>query len=100
VPPKLSATTQLQLDRVFPGDERGEAAAVLIEECGTNLPLMEDANELELERVRCAALKLSDGYLAKLREAVEVAKTDWRDVLVAAGFGNDLHAHERWRPSS
>jgi hypothetical protein len=29
---------------------------------------------------------------------VELAKIDSRDVLVAAGFGNDVRAHESWFP--
>ena len=36
--------------------------------------------------------------LERLREAIHVAQEDWRDVLVAAGFGTDTRAHERWEP--
>jgi hypothetical protein len=71
---------------------------MLVDECGTNLPLMDDP-EL-VDRIRVAAIKMSDGDMAKLREAVEVAKVDWRDLLVAAGFGHDAHAHRRWEPSA
>ena len=52
-----------------------------------------------LERIRFAALKLSNGDLGELRQAVQIAGIDWRDVLVAAGFGHDLRAHERWFPA-
>ena len=31
-----------------------------------------------------AALKLSEGNLDRLREAIGLAKTDWRDLLMAA----------------
>jgi hypothetical protein len=71
---------------------------MLVDECGANLPLMDDP-EL-LERIRVAAIKMSDGDMAKLRQAVDVAKVDWRDLLVAAGFGNDVHAHQRWEASA
>jgi hypothetical protein len=37
---------------------------------------------------------------AKLREAVLLAQRDWRDVLVLSGFGDDVHAHEAWMPST
>ena len=42
-----------------------------------------------IERVRASVLKLSEGSMDKLRYAVKIAKEDWRDVFVAAGFGHD-----------
>lgn len=38
----------------------------------------------------------NDGEPDKFLAAVELAQLDWRDVLMAAGFGNDLEAHLRW----
>jgi hypothetical protein len=52
----------------------------------------------QLERFRFSALKLSGGKLDKLRQAVELAQQDWRDLLMAAGFGDDVTEHERWLP--
>ena len=69
---------------------------MLAEECGTNLPFCETQDAAGLERVRFAVLMLSDGDLEKLGAMVEHAKVDWRDVLVWAGFGYSLTAHERW----
>jgi len=46
--------------------------------------------------VRFAVLMLSEGDLDKLRSLIDHAKIDWRDVLVWAGFGYSLTAHERW----
>jgi len=34
-----------------------------------------------------------------LLEAIELAKADWRDLLMAAGFGEDVRAHEFWIPN-
>ena len=45
-----------------------------------------------------AALKLSGGDLGELRSAIRLAKADWRDLLVAAGFAEDVGAHKRWLP--
>jgi hypothetical protein len=81
---------------IFRPEERAEAAALLVEECGNNLPGLEKYHEVALERFRFAALKLSRGELTKLYEAVELAQADWRDLLVAAGFGEDIHAHRAW----
>jgi hypothetical protein len=33
-----------------------------------------------------------------LQKAIDLAKIDWRDVLVAADFASDLTAHTSWWP--
>ncbi len=43
------------------------------------------------ERVQAAIVKLSRGDLERFDRALEEARRDWRDVLVAAGF-----EHEDW----
>jgi hypothetical protein len=40
------------------------------------------------QRFQFAVLKLSEGKMDKLDEAIELAKVDWRDLLAAAGFGS------------
>ena len=52
----------------------------------------------ESERIMFAALRFSHGDLGVLGQAIELAKTDWRDLLVAGGFAADVDAHERWVP--
>jgi len=51
-----------------------------------------------LERVRSAAIRTSRGNMGRLREAVALAQLDWRDLLLAADFADDLEAHLRWMP--
>ena len=81
----LSPDTQRRLAEVFPETESRRAAAeMLAHECGNNLPFLEKLDAHALERWRFAALKLSGGDLAKLRQAVELAKHDWRDLLMTA----------------
>jgi hypothetical protein len=94
----LSEETKRRLDALFVGDDAQKASDILVVECGNNLPFMEHVDAIGLERLRYAALKLSAGRLNALREAVELAKLDWRDLLMAAGFGYDVHAHRRWVP--
>jgi hypothetical protein len=60
------------------------------------LPLVHGA--AGIERIRFAALKLCRGDLSALQRAVGLAKKDWRDVLVAAGFESDVAAHRSWWP--
>ena len=72
------------------------AATMLETDCGDKLPLIESQGVRGIERIRCAALKLSNGSLERLSSAIETAKRDWRDVLVAAGFGDDPSLHLSW----
>jgi hypothetical protein len=69
-------------------------SSLLTDECGPNT-----TEYLELlERIRFAVLKLSHGDLNALQQAIDLAKLDWRDALVSAGFGDDIKAHESWWP--
>jgi len=49
-----------------------------------------------MERLRFAAIKVSKGEMSVFREAMDLAKLDWRDLLVWAGFANDIHEHRKW----
>lgn len=95
---QLSPETQRRLDALFVGPARQTAADLLITQCGNNLPFCEGSDARALERVRFAALKLSNGDLVELQRAVQIAQLDSRDVLVAAAFANDVRAHESWFP--
>jgi len=95
--------TDATVDRVaqmFALADRELVSALLLEDCGENLPLLNSADSAAIERIRFAVLKLSGGDLNTLQRAVHLAKTDWRDVLVAAGFASDVEAHFRWWPDA
>jgi hypothetical protein len=85
--------------RLFPEAQHDVVCDLLARECGTNLPFCEASSGEDLERVRFAVLKLSGGSVERLRGDIRLAQTDWRDVLVAAGFGNSLEAHHEWADS-
>lgn len=69
---------------------------MLIEDCGDTLPLCSHGTPEDFERIRFAAIKVSEGNLRKLREGIALAAIDWRDLLVNAGFGFRVDEHERW----
>jgi hypothetical protein len=94
---ELSEATLRRLEILFAEPQRARASQLLIEACGNNLPLCESATPAGLERIRFAALKLSGGDLSGLEEAISLAKLDWRDLLMAADFG-DTSAHVSWWP--
>jgi hypothetical protein len=93
----LTDETRTRIRALFPPEEQPQVERMLIERCGTNLPLVDDW-PAHVERNRYAVLKLSGGSLPELARHVAVACTDWRDVLVAAGFGHDPGAHRSWNP--
>ena len=93
---KLSpATCQLVL-QVFSPQDQAEVARILANECANNLPFMEHQNEVGLEPVRFAVVKLSRGNIADLRWWATMARVDWRDLLAAAGFAGSPTAHQEW----
>jgi hypothetical protein len=94
----LSPLTRQQLEALFAPPDAAGAERLLASECAENLPMVGDATPSGLERLRAAALRFSDGSLIRLRQAIDLAKLDWRDLLVAAGFADDIHAHRRWQP--
>ena len=94
----LSMETRRRLDALFDEPARAKAAHLLVTQCGSNLPFDEASDAQSLERVRFAALKPSNGDLGELQKAIELAQIDARDLLMAAGFGRDVRAHESWFP--
>lgn len=91
----LSPLTMRLVQKIFPNNIGG-VKRLLEEQCGQNLPFCADGTPESLQRLRFAALKVSAGKTVTLNEAVELAKIDWRDLLVWADFANDLEAHEKW----
>jgi hypothetical protein len=85
------ADTQSRLERRIARDfpEPGSARGVL--QLLAELPRQAgyDAETLASERVQAAIILLADGSLQRLRQAVDLAAADWRDLLVAAGLANE-----------
>jgi hypothetical protein len=81
---------------LFPSKHTDLVAKLLENECGDNLVFCENYSIEQMERIRLAALKLSKGDIKELQNVIALAQTDWRDLLVSAGFGSDLCAHLKW----
>jgi hypothetical protein len=96
-PSLVSLETEKRIALLFPPDQRELVRVILSEECGNNLPFLNNLDEVQLEPFQFAALKLSGGDLDKFDRAIALAKSDWRDLLMAAGFG-DINAHASWLP--
>lgn len=92
----LSQKTENVLKGFFPERLRGEARKLIETLCGNNLPFCENYNSEEMERIRFSAIKLSEGKIDKLCDAIDLAESDWRDLLMAANFGHDPQGHIKW----
>lgn len=56
----------------------------------TQLPFLDEpARTRERDRVHLAILKSADGSFERFARQLAQAATDWRDVLVEAGMGNE-----------
>ena len=93
----LTPLVQNHILRLFPLEEQDEVTHLLQEDCGAALSHTDNASPECFERVQCAALKLSEGRVDKLYDAIALAQTDWRDLLVSAGFAEDPLAHKDWQ---
>ena len=94
----LSPDTARRLRALFAAVDRREAERLLVDQCGNGLPFCEKYDAVGLERIRFAAMKVSNGNLSALRDAIDLANIDWRDLLVGAGFAEDVDAHKSWFP--
>ena len=77
------------IKHLFP-DENPEDILDLISEYGS------EERDKEPHRVRLAILKISQGDMDQLLEAVDLAKTDYRDVLVGAEYENTHDDFDKW----
>lgn len=95
----LSPKTRSHVAALFVPADIEAAELMLVTRCCGQLPGMVGASPDDFERICFAALRLSGGRLPELNDAVALAETDWRDLLVAAGFADDPAAHRRWVPN-
>ena len=91
---EITSRVDAVIRKLFPPKDQATVRQILLEECSDKLPLVKNPNEIE--RIQLGILKLSLGDVSTFLEAAHMARRDWRDVLVAAGFGNDLEAHSHW----
>ncbi len=95
---ELSNKTTEIIDALFSVKEAEIIESTLLEKCSTNIPGCEDWSQENMERVWLSVLKLSSGNIEKFESAIILANTDYRDLFMAAGFGDDLEAHKQWQP--
>src|SRR5689334_9726004 len=75
----LSPRVLATIRRMFPGADAARAQEMIREFHWKLQPLID-------ERIHLDILELSGGKLEKVRELVDLAKTDWRDLIVTAEY--------------
>ena len=99
MPLELSVKTDLLIFAAFCDQDesyREHIRSVLENQIGTNIPFCADATAEGMERIRFAVIRLLAEDRLKEEDVVALAKTDWRDLLIAANFGHDTRAHSAW----
>jgi len=90
----LSPIVTATIAALFAPEDCETVTEMLFEECNAEQLYTTSADSVE--RIQLAVLKISSGEVDKFLAAVELAQLDWRDALMAAGFGNDVEAHLKW----
>ena len=93
---ELTNKTLQLVTKLFQENDWLEAIDLLKCECAENLYLHDKTIVDGNERIRFAAIKLSEGNLGKLYCAVDLAQKDWRDLLMISNFEHDINDHEIW----
>jgi len=83
-PVGLTSAVIEEVSCLFPVQEREDVENLLDRSCGRTLPFHRDSSAQKLEHIRLCVLRLSRGDVAKLRQWIEFANVDWRDVIYAA----------------
>lgn len=92
----LSDRTQELISKLFPKADGIVISDMLYRAVSKNVPLCDDSNAEEMERIRFAILKLTKDSPLNLAVGIYLAQTDWRDLLMSAGFGEDADLHMAW----
>ena len=92
----LSKQTKDIIHCLYKSREALEVCDMLESECGTEALSCDGWTHEQMERIRFGVLKLAHENTLNLNAAISLAQTDWRDLLMSAGFGEELNAHEEW----
>ena len=85
--PALSELVRREVHRRFTEGDAYDVECLLQ---ATQLPMLDDVrHRRERDRVQLAVLKQADGSFERFARSLAQATSDWRDVLVAAGLGNE-----------
>jgi hypothetical protein len=95
---ELSPAARRRVLALFREEDVPRAERTLAQ-CTDNPFLIADVMRQGPDRIVFAMIRLSSGRLDRLESiAIPLFRQDWRDLLCAAEFAEDVHAHESWEP--
>ena len=92
----LSERTLHLITTLFPIPDGVVIADVLRRAVSENIPFCDNASPEEMERIRFAILKMTVSSPLNLAVGIQMAQSDWRDLLMNVGFGDDTSRHLDW----
>ena len=95
---ELTGRTISAIKALFAAEEHESVKELLFTDCSNNVAGCSTWTQENLERLWLSVLKLSAGDIEKLYSAISLAQTDYRDLFMSAGFGQDIQAHKKWLP--
>ena len=96
MPLPLTKRVKRALDVLFDEPMRSNLAKRLETEAAENIPFHDKSKSAEMDRIRFSLIKIIGENGVSEDSAFELAKTDWRDLFMAAGFGCSANEHNNW----
>ena len=93
---ELSTRQKFLLQKKFPAEIFHQIKCCIEQNAGKTIPFCGNSSPSQLDRIRFAIIKLSEGCPMQLNKAIELAHNDWRDLLMSAEFGANPHEHNLW----
>ncbi|MEQ1751607.1 MAG: hypothetical protein ABL974_19450 [Prosthecobacter sp.] len=87
------------MERLFEEPRRSHIASRLVEEVSENIPFCDKHKSEDMDRIRFSVMKLLTEPGQEEDSVFELAKIDWRDLFMAAGFGYTATEHLKWYES-
>lgn len=79
-----------------PPDRAASLARLLSDECSVTLPGVRPEWTELIERIQAGVLRTTRWDPRLIEPRLRLARTDWRDLLMVAGFGESTTAHLPW----
>lgn len=92
----LLPDTENLIKHLFKPDQHKRIFTALNEQVTPDLLGCTSWSPEQFSRIHFAMIKLTAQQNMPLDKAIELAKLDWRDLLMIAGFGKDIDAHLFW----
>jgi hypothetical protein len=92
----LSERTRTLIATLFSHTDGVVVSDLLYRAVSGNIPFCSNSSPEDMERIRFAIIKMTKQSPLNLAVGIYMAQSDWRDLLMWAGFGNNSAEHMTW----